>query len=394
MKDWFMKKGRPIILILLCIAVLFFTNDFGRINLEKNAIIVAIGVDFDGEEYRISCQVAASEAPAQGNAPSQKQTVVTGVGRTPASAFDNMSQRTGWHPNLTFCYMIIMGEKTLEIPFMKTIDYFFRSEELNDGALICACGGTAEDLLKAQTPLDNVSAFALLKIIFQEDNKSDKILSINLKTLLYQYFNKSNGNYMTYLTYQREETGSLDPEQGNVVYDTSQAVLFENDDYRQIINQEQISAFQFLIKDVKQGGIEVYEVNEDGHIIDRVEMIVESDRAKARFYFNDGIPCVSYELNPSLVISHRETTDINVWELTNAQQVSDALCRAVEDKMTGMVEDFLQVIREAGTDIIRVEENFYKFLPKEYRAYTEQHQGENFIEHVSFSIKVSASSKF
>ena len=69
MKDWFMKKGRPIILILLCIAVLFFTNDFGRINLEKNAIIVAIGVDFDGEEYRISCQVAASEAPAQGNAP-------------------------------------------------------------------------------------------------------------------------------------------------------------------------------------------------------------------------------------------------------------------------------------------------------------------------------------
>lgn len=389
-----MKKGRPIILILLCVAVLFFTNDFGRINLEKNAIIVAIGVDFDGDEYRISCQVAASEAPAQGNAPSQKQTVVTGVGRTPASAFDNMSRRTGWHPNLTFCYMIILGERTLEFPFMKTIDYFFRSEELNDAALICACGGTAEELLKTQTPLDNVSAFALLKIIFQEDTKSDKILSINLKTLLYQYFNKSNGNYMTYLTYRREDTGSLDPEQGDIVYDTSQAVLFENDDYRQIMNQEQISAFQFLIKDVKQGGIEVYGVNDGGDPVDRVELIVESARANASFYFNEGVPCIGYELNPSLVISHRESTDINVSELTNAQRVSDELCRAVEAKMTVMIEDFLRMLGEAGTDIVRAEEGFYKFLPKEYRVYAEQHRGENFIEHVSFSVKVSASSKF
>lgn len=394
MKEKFLKKGRPMLLLLLCVAILFFTNDFGRINLEKNAIIVAIGVDFDGDEYRISCQVAASEAPAQGNAPSQKQTVVTGVGKTPASAFDNMSQRTGWYPNLTFCYMIVMGEGTLEFPFMNTIDYFFRSEELNDAALICACGGTAEELLKAQTPLDNVSAFALLKIIFQEDNKSDKILSINLKTLLYQHFNRSNGNYMPYLTYRRESTGSLDPEQGDTVYNTSQAVLFESDRARQIIDQEQISAFQFLIKDVKQGGIEVTDVREGDHVLDRVELVVESRQADARFYFREGVPCISYELKPSLVISHRESTDINVSELTNAQQVSKELCHAVEEKMTRMIEEFLQVIGELGTDVVRAEESFYKFLPKEYRAYEERHSGENFIEHVSFSVKVNASSKF
>ena len=394
MISWIMRKGRPIILILLCIAVLFFTNDFGRINLEKNAIIVAVGIDYDGDMYRISCQVAASEAPAQGNAPAQKQTVITGVGRTPAAAFDNMSQRTGWHPNLTFCYMLIMGQQTLDYSFMSSIDYFFRSEELNDAALICACEGTAEDLLKAQTPLDNVSAFALLKIIYQEDNKSDKILSINLKTMLYQYFSKSNGNYMTYLTYKREDTGSLDPQQGSVIYDTSQAVLFEDDFYKLTIGQEEISAFQFLIKDVQQGGIEVFNVEEEGHVIDRIELVVESDRANARYYFNNGIPCVSYTLTPTLLISHRESTDINVEELTTTAKVSDELCEAVEEKLTEMIEHFLQVIKTAGTDIIKAEENFYKYLPNEYREYAAAHQGENMIEHISFSISVDANSKF
>ena len=146
----FTGKGRPILLAVACILFLFFTNDFGGVSLENTAIIVACGVDYDGSSYTVSCQLADSDT-SQGNTPSQQQGVICGQGSTPATAPSDLIQQTGWYPNLNFCYAILLGEETLQYDLMEVLDFFLRSEDLNDAALVCACEGKAEELLKAKT---------------------------------------------------------------------------------------------------------------------------------------------------------------------------------------------------------------------------------------------------
>ena len=68
-----MKKITPKLLLLtmFLIATLFFSNDFGLIDIEKTAIVTAVAIDLaeDGE-YQVTCQIAV---PAASNALSENQ---------------------------------------------------------------------------------------------------------------------------------------------------------------------------------------------------------------------------------------------------------------------------------------------------------------------------------
>ena len=50
-----------VIVIVFC-AMLFFTNSFGIVDIEKTAIITAIGLDKKEDEYEVTVQVAVPQA--------------------------------------------------------------------------------------------------------------------------------------------------------------------------------------------------------------------------------------------------------------------------------------------------------------------------------------------
>ena len=45
--------------------LLFFTHDFGLIDIKHTAIIIAMGVDKTDEEYEVSTQIAIPQATTQ-----------------------------------------------------------------------------------------------------------------------------------------------------------------------------------------------------------------------------------------------------------------------------------------------------------------------------------------
>ena len=53
------------ILLIAAMLFLFFTNDFGLVDIHKASIVVAVGVDVTEEGYDVTAQ-AAIPTPAQG----------------------------------------------------------------------------------------------------------------------------------------------------------------------------------------------------------------------------------------------------------------------------------------------------------------------------------------
>ena len=186
--------------ILIAFAMLlFFTHDFGLIDIEHTAIIVALGVDKNKEntEYEISAQIAIPQASAD-NA-SESESVISAKGQTIGEALDKIAVNTGWYPLFSFCNMVILGENALKGNVMDSVNYFIRTDRLPDSATICACEGSAKDLLLTDTPLDSVSSFALQKILEQDYAKLDRIANVNIKNFADGYFSKSQRGFLPYV---------------------------------------------------------------------------------------------------------------------------------------------------------------------------------------------------
>ena len=177
--------------------LLFFTHDFGLIDINHTAIIVAFGIDVDeNENFEISTQIAIPQASTSSS--SNSESIISAKGRTIVEALDKIAVNTGWYPLFSFCNLIILGENALSGNVMKIINYFIRTDRIPDSAALCACEGTAKKLLLSNTPLDSVSSFALQKIIEQDYAKLNRIANINVKNFANGYYSKSSGGYLPF----------------------------------------------------------------------------------------------------------------------------------------------------------------------------------------------------
>ncbi|MBQ7165293.1 MAG: Ger(x)C family spore germination protein, partial [Clostridia bacterium] len=55
-------KSKIFLLLVLGILALDISNDFPLVDIKETAIVVALGVDKDGEEYELSAQIAVPQA--------------------------------------------------------------------------------------------------------------------------------------------------------------------------------------------------------------------------------------------------------------------------------------------------------------------------------------------
>ena len=61
MKNFFNINKFAVIIywvIFLALAGMFFTNDFGLVDIHKTSIITAIGIDSEGEEVKVTAEIA------------------------------------------------------------------------------------------------------------------------------------------------------------------------------------------------------------------------------------------------------------------------------------------------------------------------------------------------
>ena len=191
------KKAKFIMLALAFIFIFFFSSDFGLIDVEKTSIITAFAIDKEGEEYSVSAQIAVPEA-TDTNSENQKA-LLTGKGTTIGGAVKDLGDISGWFPKLSFCNLILVGEEFQTTNVITVLDYFAKTLRLQDSALVAFTEGKASELLQVASPLDNISSFAIQKVILKTEGFDADVAVTDIKTFCAGYYSSSSSSFMPFI---------------------------------------------------------------------------------------------------------------------------------------------------------------------------------------------------
>ena len=185
---------RYFLLIVALLVFLFFSNDFGLLDVEKTAIVTAVAIDREEDEFIITSQIAVPQASKQGNA--SKSVQLVSRGKTVAQAFEEINAKTGWYPKLVFCNLLLLGEKTTETDVFDALDFFLRDEYLSDDCLLAACNGEAKAVLDNAALVDSTSSLAIEKVLSAHAERVGTALPTTLRAFSIGYFSDGKSSYL------------------------------------------------------------------------------------------------------------------------------------------------------------------------------------------------------
>ena len=366
--------------------LLFFTHDFGLIDIEHTAIIVAMGVDKTDEEYEVSTKIAIPQATTQNV--SNNDSLISAKGKTIAEALDKIAVNTGWYPLFAFCNLIILGESTLDGNIMDTVDFFIRTDRVPDSATVCACEGTAKELLSTNTPLDSVSSFAMQKILQQDYARMDRIANVNVKQFVEKSLSKSETAYFPYVSTvksgEKSESGSSGGSGGSSggsggsggqgengqggnessVYDATNTVVFSKGRKVFFLSPEETLMLNLKSKNSIDTFIKLDEVNYEGKI---TPVLIEIEDSKKDFYFEFDDKRPVYNVKMILycrIVSANASAPVS--ELYPSAKVSDDILEATEKKMKDTLTSLYKKSQLVGCDIFGIKDELYKYHYKKY----------------------------
>lgn len=194
---------RFFLVVIVFFAFLFFSNDFGLIDVQKTAIIIAVGIDRDQDEFIITSQVAVPKPSTDGNAANAVQ--IVSRGKTVAEAFDAINAKTGWYPKLVFCNLILLGSQTTARNVFEGLDYFLLDEYLSDNCLVAACDGSATDVLNAAALIDSSSSAAIEKVLSHHAEQVGTVRTSTLRTFAMDYYAEDSLGSMPVVKLQNQQ---------------------------------------------------------------------------------------------------------------------------------------------------------------------------------------------
>lgn len=386
---------KKICLILAgAVTVLFFSNDFGLIDIEKTAIITAVGIDLSEEGFEVTVQIVVPQVSS--SQAENKKAIVSGKGDTVSYALHEIGTRTGWYPKLSFCNLIVMGKQMMQKgDVIAVIEYFARSVKIQDSAVITACEGTAKELLQVSTPLDNLSAFALQKILIKNPGQANDVFAVNLKLFSIGLHSQSGASLIPYIrkigttgtTGDKSSqsgssepleslsgntgggTGSGDTEQKEYVFDATSSVLFNRGKPVAEFDKEMTFAMNFLIR---RSGDTVYAVHDatvDGKKEDYLLTVTEND-CSLDLSIENGKPVMTVKMHIFATVD--DTTEPQSPAESNYNyDLPDGVAEQAERQLTKTILQIFAIAKQTGTDIFKMKNKLYRYHHRYYEALCE-----------------------
>ena len=201
-----LKKAKFLLLTVLILLTFFLSNDLELINVEKTSIITAIAVDKEESDYLITAQVAVPEA-TDTNTENQKAQL-SGKGKTVGEAIKDLGNTSGWFPKLAFCNLIILGNEIANENVVKVLDYFAKTLRVQDSALVVLAEKSGKEILSLSTPLDNISSFAVQKIVLKTIGFDADVSHNDIKTFCTGYYSLNSSSYLPIIKVISADNGS------------------------------------------------------------------------------------------------------------------------------------------------------------------------------------------
>lgn len=408
-----LKKLTPILYIFIIIAMLalFFTNDFGLLDIHKTSLIVAVGIDTDGEEVQVTAQVAVPQPSQSGDSITYVE--VQGSGLTVADALNEINVKTGTYPRLLFCKLILLGEGCQSEELFRILGCFYRRNYSELTALVAMCKGKAQDMLALPANIAPENSTAIQKVLSEELKKSANVSTANLKSVAETNYSVNGACYMPYVeanvqgTSQNGGNGdnvggesgeqggqsgggqqggsggeqggqgggesggqqggqnggqSSKQEGGQMEFTARKTAVFAGGKFAGILNEQQAFALNILKNEIRlavvpcdAGGIH-YTVG------------LKSTSSKEKLKIVDGVPELTLSFSAQAQIQGAKIA-LEPESVMSDDTVRDDILKATEDEIRSRLESLVNTCVEEDCDVIGVKGLLHKFNYKYYETF-------------------------
>ncbi|MBP5307529.1 MAG: hypothetical protein J6Z34_00140 [Clostridia bacterium] len=377
-------KSKLILLAILGILAFDLANDFPLVDIKETAIVVAIGLDREGEDYEVSAQIAVPQATDQ--AAMYKASVISGKGRTPALALENIGTHTGWYIKLSFCNVIFLGKSILEDDVMECIDYFIRTDRINDTVELCAADGAAKEIITATAALDDVSAFSVLKILERDAESASTVSFMNLKEFAMGYYSPSGFSLMPKIKVepavkpesgngtdsggQEENSGQGENSGGKKdekIFNANTTVLFNKGKAAGELDEERTLLFNLVRHRTSESSVLLHDSDFYGHEADLM-ISLRDNKWRYDLKLENGRPVLDVYLTAKARI---DDTNVIVppHTLATSYTVPDNVLKDLEEKIESGLIGIFEECRDNDCDVFCIRERLYRTQNRYYEGY-------------------------
>lgn len=397
------SRAKIIAIIFIAIFVYYFAFDYSLINIEKTALIVSLGVDKAQNEYEITAQIALPEA--SNSKATNNESVISAKGKTLYDAVSTLGEQTGWYPKLSFCNLIVLGNGMMQENVMNVLDFFLRSYKVEDTTILCASEGSAKELLKSSSPLDNISGLSLSKIFVRDYKDASRVLTSSIKTFSIGYYSRSQIGYVPIVkmvnTNEKGEGGKTssastlsEPNSGSnnkggdqggeqelVIYDASSCALFKKGIKVATLQGDQTLCYSFINKGVNEAFFSIDSLDSQGRMGNLLLVAKRVDGNQRLIYEND-LPVLNIDVTLWLKIQDANIAEtieeISKFGTLSEKNLYDAKT-FVENKLT----EVFNVTKLAKCDFFEIKNSLYKYHHRKYEK-----EKNSILENLSLRLNV------
>lgn len=386
------KKKVPVLYALAAIflTILFFSNDFGLVDIQKTAIVLAVGIDREEDSFVVTSQIAAPSASADPKASAEAVQVET-RGDTVGAAIQKINEKTGWYPKLVFCNLIILGKTATGKNAFESLDFFLRNEYMSDDCNLCCTEGSAGELLSGSSAVEQISSLAIGKILSEHSAKLGLVAASNLRDFATHYFSCCGCGYMPIVSQspltdkddkeqadgQKEQSGSGkkqgDEGQGGnpggeaggkeQTFTATNTALFSDGIYKGKLTAEETFAFQCIRNDLRLAAFDA----EHGGVT--YTLLIKKSKASVKFSVDDyAVPRLKISVTVKAGLQDLSSSQ-TIAEIAAPDKTKEAVLKAAGEKFAKAVRSVFEKSRALNCDIFDVKNRLHKYESAYFSAY-------------------------
>ena len=382
---------RYYLLLIVFLLFLFFSGDFGLIDVQKTAIVMAVGIDKEEDAFIVTSQIAVPQEDKQGKSTQTVQLVSRG--KTVADAFEDINAKTGWYPKLVFCHLIILGEETVKTDAFDALDFFLLDEYMSDNCLLATCDGLAKDLLNVTALVDSSGSLAMQKVLSQHAERVGTVHPTTLREFAIGYFSESGSASLPVLqTRPQQEHGLGDDstengaggqetqngqsggqgenqgsgtqpqnnEQDKPVFSASETALFKRGKRVGTLTKEETFALNAVQNDLR---LATYTVNDGARVC---SLSIKRNDAETKSKIGDGgrVTCkIELTLTAGLLDSSKS---LPLEQSADAGDTPNNALVAAERLLSSQIQAVFEKCRASGCDLFRITQDLQKLQHKKF----------------------------
>ncbi len=396
-------------LIFLLLACLFFTNDFGLVDIHKTSIITAVAIDTEEGEVLVTAEIAVPQPSQSGE--NIVYTQVQGSGLTIADALNEINAKTGFYPKLQFCKLILIGESCRDKQLFRVLGCFYRKNYSELTALVAMCEGNAYDMLAQKSNVSDMTSEAIRKVLSDEIEKSANATTSNLKSIAAMEFSHSRACYMPYVEVnnqgesqlggngdnvggegenngsqggsgggsqsgqggeggqsgQSQQSGGQSGQsqqggEGPVEFTARKTAYFSDGRFIGVLDDRQAFALAVLENDIR---LAVLPCDADGV---HYTLGLKGVKCDADLKVKDGVPQLKISFKANARIQGARVK-VDLQKIISDDVVSASVLDGAKAEMRARFEGLINVVRETNSDLIGVRELLYKRNYKYFEAF-------------------------